>query len=94
VPSLKARGEIVGHVLDERAEPIQYAAIILVGTRTGAMSGERGEFKLLGIAPGAYDINVMMLGHHTQYLRIEVKPSNRTRVTVRMKYNFRRRTGP
>jgi protocatechuate 3,4-dioxygenase beta subunit len=60
VPSLKARGEIVGHVLDERGEPIQYAAIILVGTRTGAMSGERGEFKLLGIAPGAYDINVMV----------------------------------
>ena len=85
-PSLKERGEIVGQVLNDRGEPIQYANIQLVGTMTGAMSDERGEFKLQDLEPGAYDLRVMMMNQYRQEQRIEIVPSIRARITLRMKY--------
>jgi len=86
VPERQDRGEVVGHVLNEGGTPIEYANVVLIGTKMGAMSGESGEFILKNVLPGVYEIRIAMLNHYSQTHRFELKPSTRARITVRLVY--------
>lgn len=86
VPELQDRGEVVGRVLNEDGKPIEYANVVLIGTKIGAMSGESGEFILKNVLPGVYEIRVAMLNHYSQTYRFELKRSTRARITVRLVY--------
>jgi outer membrane receptor for Fe3+-dicitrate len=75
-------GKIAGKITDsDTNEPIAGANIILVDTRMGASSDLEGEFFIINIPPGTYNIEVQMIGYGTvrkEGIRISV---NRTAFT-------------
>ena len=85
-PKLQERGEVVGRVLNEDGKPIEYANVVLIGTKIGAMSNDSGEFTLKSVLPGVYEIRIAMLNHYPQTYRFELKRSTRARITARLVY--------
>ncbi len=59
-------GKIRGIVLDkESGDPLPGANVVLLGTYLGASTNAKGEFIILNIPPGRYDVEVSMLGYQT-----------------------------
>ncbi len=59
-------GKIRGIVVDkETGEPLPGANVVLLGTQLGASTNADGEFIILNIPPGRYDVEVSMLGYQT-----------------------------
>jgi len=59
-------GKIVGKILDsETNEPIVGANVILMGTGTGASTDLDGDFMILNVPPGTYDLEIQMIGYNT-----------------------------
>ncbi|MFQ6604675.1 MAG: carboxypeptidase-like regulatory domain-containing protein [Fidelibacterota bacterium] len=57
-------GKLTGHVTDaESGEPLPGCNIIVVGTNFGAATDMNGEYFILNLPPGAYDIKAMMIGY-------------------------------
>lgn len=57
-------GKISGRVVDKQTgEPLPGANIVVVGTQLGAASDRNGEFFILNIPPGKYDIRGTMMGY-------------------------------
>ncbi len=59
-------GKIRGVVYDrDTGDPLPGANVVLVGTHFGASTNEQGEFIILNLPPGYYDVEVSMLGYQT-----------------------------
>ena len=58
-------GKISGKVLDENGDPLIGCNIILKGTLIGTSSNEKGQFYILNVPPGNYDISASMIGYAT-----------------------------
>ncbi len=57
-------GKLAGKIVDsETREPLIGANIILLGTDLGAAADINGEYFILNIAPGAYDVKVSYVGY-------------------------------
>jgi outer membrane receptor for ferrienterochelin and colicin len=57
-------GKIAGLVLEEKSgEPLPGANISIVGTTMGTAADEQGEFFIINIPPGTYDIEAEMIGY-------------------------------
>lgn len=62
-------GKITGQVTDKSSEePLVGANVILKGTSIGAASNIEGEFLILNISPGTYDLEISMIGYQKQLL--------------------------
>lgn len=73
---LAQTGSIEGRIYDEiNNEPIIGANIILKGTDAGASSDLDGNYKIEGLMPGLYNVEVSYIGYETQ-TRFEVQVSN------------------
>lgn len=60
-------GKLAGKVVDLKTkEPIIGANIFLVGTNIGAASDINGNFLILNIPPGIYDVRVSFIGYKTK----------------------------
>ena len=57
------RGKLKGTVRDAQQQPVAYANVIVLGTRTGAMTNENGDFVIPGLEPGKYDVKLMATGY-------------------------------
>ncbi len=72
-------GKLAGKVLDdETGEPLVAANVVLEGTAMGASVDADGEFFVINILPGEYNVSVQMIGYETvlfENVRISV---NRT----------------
>jgi hypothetical protein len=76
-------GEIVGVVTDdETKKPIPYANVIVDGTALGAMTLADGTFRIPGLVPGEYRINVLMMGYAKAVVEARVTASGKTRVEI------------
>lgn len=63
-------GRIAGKIIDtETGEPIIGANLILINTSLGAASNIDGEYFVINIPPGNYDISVSYVGYQTQIIR-------------------------
>jgi len=65
-PALHAAttGKIAGRITDkETGEPLPGANVIVRGTNFGAAADPEGEFYILNLPPGKYDIEVQMMGY-------------------------------
>lgn len=66
-------GKIAGRVVDaDSGEPLPGANVVIVGTSMGAASNIKGDFFILNVYPGVYDVSVSYLGYVTER-RTEVK---------------------
>lgn len=61
-----AGGTVTGRVTDEAGRPVAGAHITLDGTSRGAVTNDRGEYRLSGIAPGQHTVTAARIGLETQ----------------------------
>jgi len=63
-------GKVVGKVTDlETGEPLIGANVILVTTSLGAATDENGEFIILNVPPGKYDIKARYIGYREKLIK-------------------------
>ncbi len=62
-------GKISGFVIDETSEPLVGVNVIVRGTSLGAATDMDGEFFILNVPPGTYDVEASMIGYAS--VRIE-----------------------
>ena len=55
-------GKIVGRVTDENGTPLIGATVLILGTQYGAMTDPNGEYFIINLAPGTYDVQARMVG--------------------------------
>ena len=58
-------GKISGTVVDENDEPLVGCNIIIKGTSYGAATNLAGEYFILNVPPGIYEISASMIGYST-----------------------------
>lgn len=58
-------GKIAGRVVDKSSgEPLPFANIIVVGTTMGTVTDLNGDYFIINIPPGTYDIQARMMGYN------------------------------
>ncbi len=90
-PTLQAgtTGSIAGTVTDQEGRPVVAATVQVVGLRLGAYANAQGEFTILNLPPGTYDVKASRLGFNPvtitgvlvsadKTMRIEFKMGNTT----------------
>jgi outer membrane receptor protein involved in Fe transport len=83
---LAAAGTIKGTVVDAKtAESLSSANVIVKGTFKGAATDLEGEFTILGLSPGSYDIQCTIIGYTDQiHTGITVSAGLTTRLQFQM----------
>ena len=56
-------GKVAGRVTAANGEPLPGANVVLVGTRQGGTTGVNGEYFILLVTPGAYDVRASLVGY-------------------------------
>jgi len=60
-------GKIAGTIVDAKTgEPLPGANVVLVGTQLGTASDMNGDFFILNVFPGVYDVSVSYMGYITE----------------------------
>lgn len=60
-------GKLAGKITDARTgDPLPGANILFVGTELGAATNARGEYFILNIVPGTYEVRVSFVGYATE----------------------------
>lgn len=57
-------GKISGVVTDEKGEPIPGVSVKIEGTQIGAAAGINGDFVILNVPPGTYDLSAQTVGYN------------------------------
>lgn len=79
-------GKIVGQVTDQQSgEPLPGANVLIRGTRLGASTNLEGQFLILNIPPGIYDVEASMLGYR-KVIKKQVKIS--TDLTTKLAFEL------
>lgn len=64
VPAIvQGRGSLSGRITDATGQPVVYANIIVEGAKRGALSGEDGSYRIVGLPPATYSVRVEALGY-------------------------------
>ena len=59
-------GAIAGRVIDrDTQQPIPSAQVVIVGTQVGALTDDRGEYRLTRVTPGARQVRALRLGYQS-----------------------------
>ena len=67
-------GKIAGTVTDEDGNPLAGANVTVVGTSSGAASGDDGSYVILNVSGGVYSLRVDYIGYKTTIIsNIDVK---------------------
>jgi outer membrane receptor protein involved in Fe transport len=79
-------GKIVGRVTDgSNGEGLPGVSILIAGTSRGAATDLDGNYTIINVKPGTYDLSVSFLGYSTQVIqRVEVQFDKTTRIDVKM----------
>ncbi len=80
-------GKIAGTVVDANSgEPIPGANIIIVGSTFGASSDINGEFYIINIPPGDYDVECIVIGYQkTVFKNVHVQSDQTTILNFKIK---------
>jgi TonB-linked SusC/RagA family outer membrane protein len=69
-------GAIAGRVLEQGSQrPISEAQVVIVGTVRGARTGEDGQYRFTGVAPGAYQVRALRIGYQAMTQTVRVSPN-------------------
>lgn len=79
-------GKIAGTVTDKQTrEPLIGANVVIKGTTLGAATDMKGNYYILQIPPGKYQVMVAYIGYHTQTIEnVEVRVDLTTRLNFEM----------
>ncbi|MEM1042376.1 MAG: carboxypeptidase-like regulatory domain-containing protein [Bacteroidota bacterium] len=60
-------GKLSGRIVDDLGDPLPGANVIIEGTRLGASADDDGNYFVIGIPAGTYDVTASFVGfeHHT-----------------------------
>lgn len=59
-------GKIAGRVVDKsNGEALPFANIIIVGTEMGTVTDINGDYFIINVPPGTYDVQARMMGYHS-----------------------------
>lgn len=75
-------GFLEGGVTDERGSPIAFASVEVLGQGKGAMSQETGLFRIGGVQPGTYTVQVSCLGYSRAVDNVVVLSGSSTEIEV------------
>ena len=59
----QSTGKVAGRVTDGKGEPLPGANVVLVGTRLGGTADVNGEYFVLLVPPGNYDVKATLIGY-------------------------------
>lgn len=76
--------QIVGNIYDWEGTALVGAAIKFVGTKKGAFSKKGGNFKIVNIASGTYELSITHVGYQTKRMKVDVRKGQNTNVRVIM----------
>ncbi|MEJ5305207.1 MAG: TonB-dependent receptor [Ignavibacteria bacterium] len=63
-------GKLAGKVTDARTgDPLPGANVLIVGTELGAATNAKGEYFIINVVPGTYDVRVSFVGYATQIIK-------------------------
>lgn len=78
-------GKLSGHVRDSEERPIAAATIRIVGQPFGAYSDSEGQYTILNVPPGTYELSVTRLGYApTRVTDVRVSADQTTRLPIQM----------
>lgn len=76
---------ISGAVLDKQTnEVLSYAQVVLVGTTMGATTDENGQFHIVVLKSGIYEIKTTMMGFSPQSIKAKVENGSEVVVTFKL----------
>ncbi|MBO9544466.1 TonB-dependent receptor plug domain-containing protein, partial [Caulobacter sp.] len=84
-PSAQGSGVVTGSVLDPATGDYLRNAIIKIGGRQVATSGDRGEFRINSVPAGAVQLSVEFTGYVTRTVTVSVSPGTTTRQDVELR---------
>jgi vitamin B12 transporter len=79
---------IIGTVKNEKGEPVEYAAVQISGTKDGALTNERGEFRFTTAALGSQQIRVSQVGAEPELKSITITAG----ATLRLNFTLREKS--
>jgi outer membrane receptor protein involved in Fe transport len=77
-------GRIAGKVTDKGKDPIAFANVIVLGTRSGTATDEKGDFVLVGVPVGTVQLQVQPLGYDKQVQSVQVNAG----ITTTVNFSF------
>ena len=79
-------GKIAGTVTDQDGKPVVAATIKVVDQPMGAYADQNGQFTILNVSPGTYEVSIGRLGYRTTVVNnVAVSADNTTRLDVTIK---------
>lgn len=79
-----AQGVLKGKVVDNQNLSLPGASVLLKGTAKGAVTDQNGEFILLNLDEGSYDVLVSYIGYGSKEKTVQIKNSKTTEVEFEM----------
>ena len=77
-------GRVIGTVVERGKTPIEFANVIILGTKLGTMTDANGNFVLTGVPVGKVEVQVQPIGFDKQIQTVQVNAAATTSVS----FNF------
>ena len=84
----QSKGTISGKITDARGNPLMSANLILVGTQMGAASDKAGNFKIVNVPVGNYQLKATYIGYKSQTKNITVRAHETIFVNFSLEEDF------
>lgn len=79
-----AQGVLRGKVIDSQNLSLPGANVILKGTSVGSVTNQNGEFSILNLSAGSYEVEVSYLGYASVSLSVSISEGQTTLVNFKM----------
>jgi outer membrane receptor protein involved in Fe transport len=74
-------GKVSGRVTDKQNRPVVAATVLIVGGRMGAFTDAQGDYSILNVPPGTYEISIGRMGYKTRVTKnVIVSADNTTKL--------------
>ncbi len=78
-------GTLKGMVKNAKGEPLAFANVVVLGTKTGAMTESDGTYNVKNLPAGTYNVRVSFLGYEPQERSIQINPGQTVTLNFELK---------
>ncbi|MGH7627092.1 MAG: TonB-dependent receptor [Gemmatimonadaceae bacterium] len=83
----QATATLVGHVLDARTQQaLPNAAVLVAGTLLRARTDARGDYRIDDVAPGRYELRVLIIGYQSETRAVRVAAGDTARADFSLQH--------